>query len=232
MTDPLRLVIFDVDGTLVDSKVSILASMRHTFEAAGLPVPSREAALGIVGLSLPEAMAVLAPDQSKAVQMQLADEYKRGPALHRENGAAVNAAPLFPGALETIAALDDAGVLLSAATGKSRRGLNRFLETHSLERMFMGTQTADDAPSKPHPQMILNCLAATGVDAENTVMIGDTEFDMEMGRSAGCHTIGVTWGYHPVERVQRGGAHHIINDFCELDGILRQIWPNDGLSEP
>lgn len=224
MTDPLRLVIFDVDGTLVDSKASILASMQYAFETAGLPVPGREDALGIVGLSLPEAMAVLAPDHPRAVHLQLAEEYKRGPAAHREDGAAVNAAPLFPGALETIAALDTAGFLLSAATGKSRRGLNRFLETHGLDRLLLGTQTADDAPSKPHPQMLLNCLDATGVAPENAIMVGDTEFDMEMGRAAGCRTIGVSWGYHPIERIKLGGAHHIVDRFSEIEAVIRSIW--------
>ncbi len=224
MTDPLRLVIFDVDGTLVDSQASILASMRHAFEAAGLPVPSREAALGIVGLSLPEAMAVLAPEQSLAVRMKLTEDYKRGPAAHREDGAAVNAAPLFPGARDAIARLDNAGFLLSAATGKSRRGLDRFLTTHDLARLFFGTQTADDAPSKPHPQMVLNCLAATGVAPENAIMVGDTEFDMEMGRAAGCHTVGVAWGYHPLDRVHRGGAHYVIEHFDRLDDVINEIW--------
>ncbi len=225
MMDPLRLVIFDVDGTLVDSKASILASMQYAFDLANLPAPSREATLSIVGLSLPEAMAVLAPSQPETVQLQLVEDYKQGPATHREDGAAVNAAPLYLGARDAIASLDGAGFLISAATGKSRRGLTRFLETHRFDKLFLGTQTADDAPSKPHPQMVLNCLAATGVYPQNTVMVGDTEFDMAMGRAAGCHTIGVSWGYHPVDRIKRGGADHVIDQFGDLHGILQQIWP-------
>ena len=223
--DPLRLVIFDVDGTLVDSQVSILASMEFAFIKAGRPVPSREAALGIVGLSLPEAMAVLAPDASRAEQMQLAHDYKTGHTEHREDGAQVADKALYPGAMEAIHRLDQAGYLLSAATGKSRRGLNRFLMAHGLDRMFLGTQTADDAPSKPHPRMVLNCLDATGVDPINAVMIGDTEFDMEMGRAAGCHTIGVDWGYHDRDRVLRGGAQHIAESFAELDTLIEGLWP-------
>lgn len=231
MTEPLRLVIFDVDGTLVDSQASILASMRYTFESVGLPVPSREEALGIVGLSLPEAMAVLAPDQPRSVQAELVENYKRGPAAHRETGAAVNMAPLYTGVRNLISSLDAAGYLMSAATGKSRRGLTRFVETHGLDRVFIGTQTADDAPSKPHPQMVLNCLAATGVDPENAVMIGDTEFDMHMGRAAGCRTIGVSWGYHPVERIARGGAHHIVEEVADLGPLIRSIWHGNVVEE-
>ncbi len=225
---PLRLVIFDVDGTLVDSQVSILASMEHAFTKAGRPVPSREAALGIVGLSLPEAMAVLAPEATKTEQLQLAEDYKTGHTAHREDGANVANQALYPGALEAIHRLNDAGYLLSAATGKSRRGLNRFLVTHGLDHMFLGTQTADDAPSKPHPQMVLNCLSAAGVDAENAVMIGDTEFDMAMGRAAACHAIGVNWGYHDRARVLRGGAHHIAEKFEDLDSLIGGLWPGLG----
>lgn len=223
MTDSLRLVIFDIDGTLVDSQDSILASMRHAFETAGRPVPSREAALGIVGLSLPEAMAVLAPDATREEQLQLAADYKTGHTAHREDGLKVAERALYSGAHECVTGFDHAGFLLSAATGKSRRGLNRFLAHHEFD-MFLGTQTADDAPSKPHPQMVLNCLSATGVDARNAVMIGDTEFDMEMGVAAGVRTIGVSWGYHPVEMVRRGGAERIAETFEELTSMVGALW--------
>ena len=223
-SEPLRLVIFDVDGTLVDSQVSILASMEHAFTKAGRPVPSREDALGIVGLSLPEAMAVLAPDATRAEQLRLADDYRNGHTTHRETGATVANQALYDGALEAIHGLNDAGYILSAATGKSRRGLNRFLMTHGLDTMFMGTQTADDAPSKPHPQMILNCLSATGIDPANAVMIGDTEYDMAMGRAAGCRTIGVNWGYHPRERVELGGAEQIVDTFEDLTNLIANLW--------
>ncbi|MEM7060266.1 MAG: HAD-IA family hydrolase [Pseudomonadota bacterium] len=225
---PLRLVIFDVDGTLVDSQVSILASMQHAFTKAGRPIPSREAALGVIGLSLQEAMAVLAPGATKAEHLQLAEDYKNGHTTHRETGAAVANQTLFPGALDAIHRLNDAGYLLSAATGKSRRGLNRFLAAHGLDRIFLGTQTADDAPSKPHPQMVLNCLSAAGVDPANAVMIGDTEFDMAMGQAAGCHTIGVGWGYHDHARILRGGARQIASTFDDLDGLVDDLWQGQG----
>ncbi|HLS19620.1 MAG TPA: HAD-IA family hydrolase, partial [Paracoccaceae bacterium] len=116
--------------------------------------------------------------------------------------------------------LDRAGWLLSVATGKARRGLEHFLLTHGLKSHFITTQCADDAPSKPHPQMVLNCLAATGVDAQAAVMIGDTEFDMEMAKAAGCRRIGVSWGYHSVKRLRAGGAEHIVESFDELESVL------------
>lgn len=224
MTTPLRLVIFDVDGTLVDSQKAILASMSFAFERAGRPVPSREAALGIVGLSLPEAMAVLAPEATHTEQLRLAEDYRTGHTAFREDGDAVNSAPLYPGADQTIRMLDGAGHLISAATGKSRAGLTRFLAHHRMDDIFIGTQTADDAPSKPHPGMILNVLANTGADAANTVMVGDTEYDMAMAKAAGCTAIGVRWGYHPDDRIHRGGADHLVDTFDEIPTLLADLW--------
>lgn len=223
METALRLIIFDVDGTLVDSQASILASMAHAFTKAGRAVPSREAALGIVGLSLPEAMAVLAPDASKAEQLQLAADYKSGPEEHRESGCKVADAALYDGVHAAITGFDRRGYLLSAATGKSRRGLDRFLGVHGFDAMFLGTQTADDAPSKPHPQMVLNCLSATGVEARDAVIIGDTEYDMAMGRAAGVRTIGVSWGYHPLDRVHRGGADVIAESPADLAAHVEDL---------
>ena len=223
MTKPLKLVIFDVDGTLVDSQDHIVASMEHAFVNAGRPVPSRSDALGIVGLSLPEAMRVLAPDADDAEVMRLAQDYKTGNRQHREDGAAVAKGPMFEGALEAIHRLDAAGYILSAATGKSRAGLNRFLDAQEIAHLFIATQTADDAPSKPHPQMVLNCLSGTGVDAGNAVMIGDTEFDMAMGRAAGARAIGVRWGYHDDARVLRGGAERMLSAFAELDQAVAEL---------
>lgn len=223
MSNPLKLVIFDVDGTLVDSQEHILASMQYAFQRAGRPEPSRRNALGIVGLSLPEAMRVLAPDAGADEIAQLTVDYKSGHTQHREDGSAVAKGPMFDGALDAIHHLNDTGYLLSAATGKSRVGLKRFLDAQGIAHLFFATQTADDAPSKPNPQMVLNCLNGNGVEASNAVMIGDTEFDMAMGRAAGTRTIGVRWGYHEDARVLRGGAERMIDSFTELPDTVHAL---------
>ena len=218
-----RLVIFDVDGTRVDSQASILAAIGEAFARAGRPAPARTQALGVVGLSLVEAMAVLVPEAAAHEHVALAQHYREAFTALRQRTGGEAASPLYPGARDAVLRLDGAGWLLSIATGKARRGLEHFLLTHGLQSHFTGTQTADDAPSKPHPRMVLNCLAATGVEPRDAVMVGDTEFDMAMGRAAGCRTIGVSWGYHPVDRVRAGGAERIAESFEELEAMLQTI---------
>ncbi|WP_170462222.1 HAD-IA family hydrolase [Ruegeria arenilitoris] len=222
MTAPLRLVLFDVDGTLVDSQASIVSAMTASFQALSLPVPDRAAILSIVGLSLPIAIARLAPDQSQATQHRLVEGYKEAYHAHRlEMGAA--SSPLYPGAREVIGSLQAVPeILLGVATGKSQRGLDALLEAHGLDSVFVTRQVADHHPSKPHPSMIETALFETGVSAGDAVMIGDTSFDMEMARAAGVAGIGVGWGYH--ERSQLGAATAVIDRFEQLPGVLTEVW--------
>jgi len=213
----LRLVVFDVDGTLVDSQHDIVASMRAAFEVLGRPAPDRETMLSVVGLSLPQAMAILAPGLTEAGLTGLVEGYRAS------WGGGRAASPLFPGALavlDALAAQDE--LLLAVATGKSRRGLEKLLTAHELRKRFVSLQVADDHPSKPHPSMLMAALAETGVEAHRAVMVGDTEFDMQMGRAAGLATIGVTWGYHPRTRLQ--DADLLIDDFAQLEDALERIW--------
>lgn len=224
MTAPLRLAIFDVDGTLVDSQASILGAMQSAFEAVGLPLPARQAVLGIVGLSLDQAMFHLAPEAGAEARDHLVEGYKTAFARNRSEKGAKASAPLYPGAAEALAELNAVpDVLLGVATGKSRRGLNALLEGHSMETLFVTTQVADNHPSKPHPSMIETALRDTGVDPENAVMIGDTRFDMEMARAAGVRGIGVSWGYHPRDILERS-ADVVVEDFTALSDVLLDSW--------
>ncbi len=221
MTD-LRLAVFDVDGTLVDSQAHILAAMTHAFATLGRPPPARDAVLSIVGLSLPIAMAKLSPETPSDVPT-LVDAYKDAFASLRTSGDGASLSPLYPGAAECLAALSsDPWTLLGVATGKSRRGLRHLFEIHDIGAMFQTVQVADDHPSKPNPAMLEACLDETGVDPQHGIMIGDTTFDIEMGRAAGFATVGVAWGYHPVTALREAGADVIIDDFADLNSVLAE----------
>lgn len=218
---PLSLILFDVDGTLIDSQGHIIAAMRAAFAAAQEPAPSDAAVRSIIGLSLPEAMARLAPGADNA---RLVRGYREAFASARASEDPAQNAPLFPGAEDVIrrlASRDD--VILGIATGKSRRGLSRVLEGHGLRKLFVTTQVADDHPSKPHPSMVLRAAAETGVDLARTWLVGDTTFDMEMARAAGAGAIGVGWGYHPQEALHRAGAQKVIEEFASLESVLSEL---------
>ena len=212
----MKLIVFDVDGTLVDSQAHIHGAMERAFDALGLICPPREYVLSIVGLSLPQAMARLAPGADSGA---LVAAYKSSFAGMRAD----TASPLYSGAqavLEQLAARAD--MLLGVATGKSRRGLRHVMAAHGLEGYFVTTQVADDHPSKPSPSMLLAAMNEAGCAPQDTVIIGDTSFDMDMGAAAGVHRIGVTWGYHP--RAALDQAHMLIDRFQDLPATLDRIW--------
>lgn len=221
MSAPLRLVVFDVDGTLVDSRAHILAAMREAFARAGLTPPEDARALEVVGLSLPVAITRLCPDAPEPLARALAEHYRDAFAELR----ATTPSPLFPGAraaLAHLAARDE--VLLGVATGKSRRGLDHLLATHALEWAFHTTQVADGHPSKPHPSMLHAALRETGAEARHAVMIGDTSFDMEMAGNAGVAALGVSWGHHSADRLRAAGAAAVLPDFDALAATLDRLW--------
>jgi len=222
MSQPLRLAVFDVDGTLVDSQHHINASMQLAYQAMGLEGPTLEQVRGIVGLSLPQAMHHLSPQLSNAQNQALVEAYKATFKTNREDGAC---APLYAGIgtmLDGLAANDH--LLLGVATGNSRRGLDAVIAGHGLASKFVTSQVADNHPSKPHPSMLLQALSETGVAPANAVMIGDTSFDMEMGKAAGLHCIGVSWGYHTVDDLREAGAKWIVDDAAELTALLNGVW--------
>ncbi|MEK7342750.1 MAG: HAD-IA family hydrolase [Pseudomonadota bacterium] len=209
-----RLVVFDCDGTLVDSQHSICAAMTRAFEEARLSPPDRPAILSVVGLSLPHAMARLLPEAHSDFHDHLAERYKLAfQALRRAEGVQE---PLYPGIVDLLVALEESGWLLGVATGKSDRGLDLCLAHHGVRDRFVTLQTADRHPSKPHPSMLLTAMAEAGAAPETTVMIGDTSFDIDMAAAAGVRAIGVGWGYHPPDMLIAAGAHAVAMDSAEL----------------
>ena len=220
---PLRLVIFDVDGTLVDSQADILAAMKMACEACGVAVPAREQILGVVGLSLDVMMPILAPQADAVTHAAMVRGYKDAYMTLRAEAGAAQSSPLYPGARDTLDALHaQPDVLLGVATGKSRRGLDKLIDAHGLDQYFVTQQVADFHPSKPHPSMVLTALSEAGVEARDAVMVGDTSFDLDMAASAGVAGIGVAWGYHPRDRL--GAAHYVIDRFDQLAPVLDQRW--------
>lgn len=219
----MKLAIFDVDGTLVDSSAIIAASLTTAFTGEGLEPPGRTEMMSIVGLSLVEAMAALLPHESRATHERLGASYKQAFWDHRQAGA--HTEELFPGAHELLAKLraqDD--VRLGIATGKSRRGVAHLIEKHGYQGWFTTVQTADDHPSKPHPAMIVAALSETGLEPSAAIMIGDTSYDIAMARAAGVGAAGVAWGNHPVAELTKAGAHNISSDFSELERNLESLW--------
>lgn len=218
----LKLVVFDCDGTLVDSQHSIVACMESAWRAFGLAVPPTAAAVRrIVGLPLVEGIALLHPAGSGSDHANLAECYKQAFLALRERGPEDE--PLFPGVRDAVEQLDRAGVLLGIATGKGRRGLSVTLSRHELMEFFVTRQTADDAPGKPHPGMLLQAMAETGAGPAETVMVGDTTFDMMMARNAGVPAVGAAWGYHEPEELHESGARAVIQSCAELLSVLPEV---------
>ncbi len=213
-----RLAIFDCDGTLVDSQANICLAMEHAFDEAGMTPPSRHATRRIVGLSLVEAMRVLLPGAKAQVHTDMAEHYKASYLVLRNNG--LEHEPLYDGIAALLSSMDESGWLLGVATGKSDRGLERCLNHHGIKGLFVTLQTADRHPSKPHPAMVIQALADAGAEAANAVVIGDTVYDIHMGKAAGTRTIGVNWGYHPVDELRGAGADAIAESMDELEAIL------------
>lgn len=216
-----RLALFDCDGTLVDSQHNICLAMADAFECNGLPAPKRAATLRIVGLSLVEAMAVMLPDGDATWHAKLAESYKT--AFQRLRGKGLIEEPLYDGIADTLVALDEAGWLLGVATGKSDRGLSLCLSYHGIAHRFVTLQTADRHPSKPHPAMVEAAMAEAGSNADTTVVIGDTSYDIIMARNAGARAIGVSWGYHPTNELLAAGAHSVARHPSELPALIEAI---------
>jgi phosphoglycolate phosphatase len=201
----------------MNSEGRIVACMQQAASDAGLPVPSNAAARDIIGLGLAEAVQRLFPTADKAGLEALIGAY-RGHWL----GDAILPAPLFEGAQDLLERLHRAGHLLAVATGKSRRGLDSALEESGLGDFFHATRCADEAFSKPHPQMLLEILTDLDTPPEAAVVVGDTEYDMQMARSAGVDALGVSHGVHAPDRLF---AHGAIACFDDLAGLSDWLMP-------
>ncbi len=216
-----QLVVFDWDGTLMDSTLKIANCIRASAEDADLPKPSIEQAKQIIGLGLHECMSVLFPDASEAQRALMVDRYK----YHFVTGDGTEQA-LFQGVESGLRLLEEQGVLMAVATGKSRVGLDRAFSVTSVSEFFTVTRCADESRTKPHPQMLHEILDFTAIDANKAIMIGDTAFDIEMAQAAGIDSLGVTYGAHDQDKLDSHNPTHLVSS---VSGVFS--WLSDGKLE-
>jgi phosphoglycolate phosphatase len=214
---PWKLIVFDWDGTLMDSEARIVACIHAAFADLGLPPPSTEAARDIIGLGLDEALRVLLPASGREGRRALIERY-------RYHFLVANDTPsqLFPGVAETLGWLRRRDYLLGVATGKSRQGLDQALAATGLMGFFDATRCADETFSKPHPEMLLQIMQELGARGPETLMVGDTEYDMQMARSAGAQALAVCYGVHPAERLLAHGPLGCLADLVDMPAWLEE----------
>jgi phosphoglycolate phosphatase len=217
----IRLVVFDLDGTLVDSLAHISRAVVESAKQIGIPAPHASAVPRVIGLSLDEAIARLLPDHDAEVHAEFNRVYRKIFAAWR--AAPGQHEPLFDGTHDVLDALDARGILLGIATGKQRRGVDFILDKHGLTGRFVTIQTPDIAPGKPDPGMLLQAMSDTGAAPEATVMVGDTVYDIAMARAAGTHAVGVSWGNHQPDELHGAGAHRMIDRLAHLASAVDEL---------
>ncbi len=210
------LLIFDWDGTLMDSVSHIVDSLQHAMHATGVDVLSRDQSGNIIGLGMREAIVALFPDNAQDEKF-ITDFTKSYQRYYLDPSRETS---LFLGAEETLLALKNKGYTLAIATGKGRQGLDHVLAQTGLEPLFASSRCASETQSKPHPEMLNTVLQDTGFRHEQAIMIGDTEYDLEMASNAGVISIGASYGVHTPERLSKHNPKAIIQKVTELSKLL------------
>jgi phosphoglycolate phosphatase len=214
-SSPYRLLVFDWDGTLADSEQRIVSAALSAIEVLDLPGRSHEQIRGIIGLAMSEAFHALFPEVPTGQEGRFIACYREY--YLRDTATPI---PLFPGAKSALRGFAEQRYLLAVATGKGRRGLDRDMANHGLDTLFVTTRCADDAPSKPHPRMLEEIMEEADVPSSETLMVGDTAFDMEMARSAGVASVGVTTGVHDRQRLLEFNPLALLDSIAELPAWL------------
>ena len=214
MAQRYDLLVFDWDGTLMDSTISIVRAIQHAFRDMGLEVPSDERARHVIGLGLVDAMRYLNPNLQETDYLQVVDFYRHY-YLSRDHEI-----ELFDGVRDALTRYKQQGFWLAVATGKSRKGLDRARAHSGLAALFDITRCADETFSKPHPAMLEQIMDYTGMDVQRTLMIGDTSHDLMLAKNAGTDAIGVSYGAHPRHELEAHQPVTIADSFAELDAWL------------
>lgn len=215
------LAVFDIDGTLVDSRASILRAAVEASRDIGLPEPDYETVRVGIGLPLHDALRLIAPQIDDPTLDRYVDGFKA--AFLRMNTDPDFHEPLYDGAMDLLRRLKRDGWRLALATGQSRRGVDRNLARAGWADLFLSSHCVDDGPGKPHPAMLQAAMAACGACSATTVMIGDTAHDITMALNAGVRPQGVAWGFHTVAEQHAAGAPHVAADFAELEAALHHF---------
>ena len=211
-----KAILFDFDGTLADTTPGILCTMKETLKTMGLPVPDDRTIIQTIGLPLAQCVAIagkLPPDEAQ-----------RGAGIYRELFPTFELThiSIFPGVAETLETLSRSGLRLAICTSRGSGSLTRILTAHGLMGKFEVAVTAsDNLPGKPLPDMVLSLLERMGLSADEAVVVGDTTYDILMGRSAGCRTIAVSYGNHSERQLREVSPDWIVDDFTKIAGILR-----------
>lgn len=220
---PEKLVVFDCDGTLVDSQHGIIAAMREAFREHGMDDPDDKNVRRVVGLPLEVAVSHLMPDTQKADPATVANSYRRSSQAQRQQPMDYDEA-MYPSMKSVLEDLSKAGYLMGVATGKSRRGLQLTVKQHDIAHHFVTLKSADDGPGKPHPAILQDAMAEAGAVSATTIMIGDTTYDIEMAVNANTLSIGVAWGYHDVQELLAAGATCIADRVEDLPALIKQLY--------
>jgi phosphoglycolate phosphatase len=221
LPDPLpgtqKLVLFDLDGTLVDGQHSVTATFEAIFPKFGYPAPSKALVRSIIGRSLPQAIAdMLGPDAPAA---EMTEAYKVH--FHEMRAITGYTETLYDdvdAVIRRLAARQD--LVLGTATGKALRGINWMIDAQQWHGFFKTLQAADTAASKPSPEMVFNACRETGIAAKDTIVFGDSIFDMQMAVTAGATAIGVSWGYGEPDTLLKAGARIIIDSFVDVETTI------------
>ncbi|MCX9158263.1 HAD-IIIA family hydrolase [Niveibacterium sp. 24ML] len=209
------LIVFDWDGTLMDSTATIVVAIQAACADLGLPVPTREQASHVIGLGLADALHAAVPALDPADYARMVERYRHH--YFARDAELV----LFDGASDMVAALNDAGYALAVATGKSRKGLDRAFEASGLGAQFHASRTADETFSKPHPAMLLELIEEFAVLPSRTLMIGDTTHDLLMAKNAGTASVAVSFGAHPREALAAEAPLALVDSIAELHQWLQ-----------
>lgn len=208
--DSVRLIIFDWDGTLMDSETQIVQAMNGAIGDMELEKRTADQCRNIIGLGLKEAIDTLYPGRGVAFRDQFVERYR-----HHWFSIA-HTSELFPGASETLHLLKESGFLLAVATGKGRAGLDKVLASTGLEDIFSATRCSDETQSKPHPQMVSEILDELDIEPHQAIMVGDTEYDLLMAINAGINPVAVSYGVHERERLMQHQPLVCLDNISEL----------------